>query len=392
MDSALSSGTSNLSKTTWLLRLLSSSRRLGLGSFLLWLVWILPAQALDIRIAIDHGVDNVDIGSSTPGVVRNARGEALYQLPELQRITVDESGGVLSLTDGQSEFAESRAFWLEPTNDGLVWIGERWYRGRVLVLPTESGLTAVNYVDLEHYLYSVVGSEMPASWPQESLQAQAVAARSYALYHQGRANNRLFDMGGSQAWQVYRGIDGEAPTTLAAVDATAGQVLTYAGNIIEAVFHSSSGGYTENSEDVWSRAVPYLKGVEDFDQDAPTYQWQVAFSTDELSQRITGVGRIQNLEIMERSASGRVKQMQVVGDTDARMMAGKDVRRALGLRSTKFDVALGADSFEIHGSGFGHGIGMSQWGARGMAQRGHSYDAILTHYYQGTALAQLDAP
>ncbi|MEM9163669.1 MAG: SpoIID/LytB domain-containing protein [Cyanobacteria bacterium P01_F01_bin.4] len=391
MDSAHLSGTSNWSKITWLLRLVAGGGRFGWGTLLLWLVWILPVQALDIRIAIDHGVDDVDIGSSTPGVVRDARGEALYQLPELQRITVDESGGVLSLTDGQSEFAESRAFWLEPTNNGLVWIGDRWYRGRVLVLPTESGLTAINYVDLEHYLYSVVGSEMPASWPQDSLQAQAVAARSYALYHQGRANNRLFDMGGTQAWQVYRGIDGEAPTTLAAVDETAGQVLTYAGSIIEAVFHSSSGGHTENSEDVWSRPVPYLKGVADFDQDAPTYQWQVAFSIDEISQRITGVGRIQNLEIMERSASGRVKQVQVVGDTDARMMAGKDMRRALGLRSTKFEVALGPDSFEIHGAGFGHGIGMSQWGARGMAQQGHSYDEILTHYYQGTALARLDA-
>ncbi|NEP15909.1 MAG: SpoIID/LytB domain-containing protein [Leptolyngbya sp. SIO4C1] len=380
-----------LGKPNSLLQLLASRGRLGLGSLLLWFVWLLPAQALDMRVAISNGAEAVDIGSSTPGILRDASGEAIYQLPQLQRITVDAENGELELTDGQADFAESRAFWLEPSADGFVWIDDRWYRGRVLVVPSEAGLMAINYVDLEHYLYSVVGSEMPSSWPQAALQAQAVAARSYALYHRDRATGRLYDMGGTQAWQVYRGLSGEAPSTISAVQATAGQVLTYGGRIIEAVFHSSSGGYTENSEEVWSSAVPYLKSVEDFDQDAPVYRWQAVFSIEDISARLPGIGQVQELKIIERSASGRVKYIEVIGDEGGQMLKGSELRRALGLRSTKFEVLATADGFEINGYGFGHGIGLSQWGAHGMAQRGQGYDTILNHFYQGTALARVEA-
>jgi stage II sporulation protein D len=368
------------------------AKRYWWGTALLWLWLVLPAQALEIRIAVRNGVDAVDIGSSTPGVIRDRNGQALYQLPQLQRITVDEERGQLELTDGQTDFAASTAFWLEPTDGGVVWIGDRWYRGRVLVVPTANGLTAINYVDVEQYLYSVVGSEMPASWPAQALQAQAVAARSYALYHLNRRSGQPYDMGGTQAWQVYRGLSGEATTTIAAVDTTAGQVLTYGGNVIEAVFHSSSGGHTENSEDVWSSAVPYLKGVQDFDHEAPVFNWQVAFSFADVSARVPGVGRIQTVQVLSRSGRGRVKQIRVVGEGGQRTLSGNEFRNALGLRSTKFNVAVNAaqQSVQIDGAGFGHGIGLSQWGARGMALQGYGYNQILSHYYQGTTLSTLD--
>ncbi|MEO0539547.1 MAG: SpoIID/LytB domain-containing protein [Cyanobacteria bacterium P01_A01_bin.105] len=373
--------------------LLQTVRRCGWGSLLLWLLWALPAAALELRVAVQGGA-TVDVGTSTPGVLMDDRGEALYQVPELQRLVIESDGpGQLTLTDGQTEYAAANGFWIEPDAEGLVWIGDRWYRGRVRVVPANDGLLAVNHVDIEEYLYSVVGSEMPASWPQAALQSQAVAARSYAMYHRGRARNRAFDMGGTTTWQVYRGLSGEAASTRAAVEATAGQVLTYGGQIIEAVFHSSSGGHTENSEDVWSSAVPYLKGVRDFDENAPVYSWDATLSLSEASGQFSDIGQIQEIQILRHSGQNRAAEVLVVGDLDETVVRGNDLRRALGLRSTKIDsitVNLAQDLLLISGRGFGHGIGLSQWGARGMAEQGSSYDQILRHYYQGTQLSTVD--
>ena len=152
--------------TPWLVRLLALSRRGGWG-ILLWLLWLLPAQAIELRVAVNNN-SQIQVGTSTTGVIRDSRGQALLQLPELQPITVDEVGGRLALINDRSNLGESSSYWLEPSGDGVVWIGDRWYRGKVLLMPTESGVKAINYVNIDDYLYSVVGSEMPTSWPQEA--------------------------------------------------------------------------------------------------------------------------------------------------------------------------------------------------------------------------------
>lgn len=172
-----------------------------------------------------------------------------------------------------------------------MWIGNGWYRGRVLLVPRNGGLTAINYVDLEEYLYSVLGAEMDGGWPREALKAQAVAARTYALYRRQRSNG-VFDVGDDQNSQVYKGLITESTGTLAAVNATRGQVLTYNGQAILAAFHSASGGHTENVEDVWNEPLPYLRGVPDFDQGTPVFEWTKTFSQTDLSKRISGVGNI----------------------------------------------------------------------------------------------------
>ena len=121
----------------------------------------------------------------------------------------------------------------------------------------------------------------------EALKSQAVAARSYALFHRQNDANTVFDLGDTTAWQVYGGLEKEAPSTRAAVDATQGQVLTYQGQIINSVFHSCAGGYTENVEDVWSSPLPYLRGVFSPDRDLPACRWNaVSFTASEMSQRL----------------------------------------------------------------------------------------------------------
>ncbi len=353
---------------------------------LAWLLWSLPALALELRIAIREGASQVRVGTSNDGTVRDLSGQPVSRLTGGRSLTISAQGTKVKVDNWLGS-----SFWVEPEAGGYVFIGDRWYRGRVLVTPSGSGVTAINYVNMEDYLYSVVGGEMPSSWPLEALKAQAVAARSYVLYHRQRNRNPNYDVGSTTAWQVYDGLEDEAASTRAAVDATRDQVLTYNGQVIEAVFHSSSGGYTENVEDVWSKPVPYLRGVQDYDAGAPVYQWNQTFSFTEFAQRIPGVGQLQEATPRQVSPRGRVREIQLKGSAGTVVMSGNDVRRALNLRSTLFTIAIGDNGIQIAGRGFGHGIGMSQWGAHNLAQQGYTYQQILGHYYQGASLSTLES-
>ncbi len=356
----------------------------GLGLSVIWWLVAVPALAVEMRVAIGDRLSQVTVGSSTPAVVKNMAGQGVGQIPQGRSVVVTPDGGGVRLADWRGQ-----AFWVEPTGGGYVFIKDKWYRGRVLVMPTQGGITAVNWVDIEAYLYGVVGSEMPASWPQEALKAQAVAARSYALYRRDRTQNQLFDVGGTTSHQVYKGLAAEAPSVQAAVNATQGQVITHGGRVIEAVFHSSSGGHTENSEDIWQQPTPYLRGVADYDQEAPVFHWSETFSAQQLGQRIVGIGQLRSVATERATPRGRIVSIRLQGSQGSRTLTGTELRQALGLRSTLCSITIMGDTIRIDGRGYGHGLGLSQWGARGLASRGHNYQQILTHYYQGTALSNL---
>lgn len=365
-------------------------------SLLLWLSLVAPAVALELRVAISENAKQLVVGSSTEAAIRDGAGRNLGEIGPLQGYAAGCSEKGVKVSRWQSA-----NLWVQPAGQGSVYVGDRWYRGRIKLTRTPQGITAVNYVDLEDYLASVVGKEMYPTWPLEALKAQAVAARTYALYKRQKPASSLFDMGDTVTWQVYDGMTGESQSTRAAVRATAGEILTYQGRPIEAVFHASSGGHTENSEDVWSSAVPYLRGVRDFDQTAPVYQWTTRLSADQLKSKISGIGNIQALKPLKTTRHGRIASIQIVGDAGSRMMSGNELRKALKLRSSLFTitprfepVASTAKTpaktafFEINGRGYGHGLGMSQWGAYSLAQQGYTYQQILQHYYQGTTLSK----
>jgi stage II sporulation protein D len=157
--------------------------------------------------------------------------------------------------------------------------------------------------------------------------------------------------------------------------------------VIEAVFHSSSGGHTENVEDIWQQPLPYLRSVPDFDQDAPVFRWSETFTASQFQQRVTGIGRLQAVATERVTPRGRVSSIRLQGSQGTRTLTGTQLRQALGLRSTLFSISIQGDTIRIDGRGFGHGIGMSQWGARGLALQGYNYSQILSHYYQGTVLS-----
>ncbi len=324
---------------------------------------------------------------------------------------------VLERSGGPERLSAAGEIWLEPVSrsaDGADFqLLQRGYRGRLQVLMGGSGLRAINHVGLESYLPSVVGSEMPASWPQAALRAQAVAARTYALRQRKPA--QPFDLSATVTSQVYKGVEAETVSTRQAVASTRGQVLMYGTSLANAVFHSSSGGATENSGDLWSQQLPYLVSVPDFDQASPVQAWQQRLEPDQLQQAFVEIGGAQRIDVLATTGSGRVRQARVIGPAGTLVLTGAQLRSRLGLRSTmvRFEVVaselaalpplpelpdqdpvggsalqgtLPPPSLLAVGRGYGHGVGMSQWGALGLAQKGQSYEQILGHYYRGTEL------
>lgn len=261
-------------------------------------------------------------------------------------------------------------------------------------------------VELEEYLLGVVAAEMPATFQLEALKAQAVAARTYALYTLERGQPLPDTQGAvlttdhrtAQAWtsrEAFWERWGPEEATVRwrriaqAVGSTHGEVLTYGGALIQAVYHSSSGGHTENSENYWSGSAPYLRGVPDpYDAVSPHRNERASFAVSALYSRL-GVpvpvaGGALSIAVVDRYPSGRVKTVQV-GDE---LLSGRQLREALGLRSSMFRIEVEGDWVTIVQDGYGHGIGMSQYGAEGMAREGYTYDQILGYYYTGVQLTR----
>lgn len=366
-------------------RAIWGSSRSGFVMLVAWLAIALPARAaVELRVAVREGIERLRVGTSTPAAIRDGRRRVLGEVGAMGALEATVEGNRIALGSW-----EGQQLFLEPSNGGLVWIGDRWYRGRLQLVPHGDGILAISRVDLEHYLYSVVGGEMVPSWPIEALKAQAVAARSYALHKRALTRQRPYDLKSTTASQVYKGIQSETASTHRAVNETHGQVMTHGGQIILAVFHSSSGGHTENVEDVWSQPLPYLRGVVDYDQTAPVFQWTESFSAAELGRRL-GLGTVQDAIAERTTPRGRVITLRASDDLASKRFSGDEIRRTLSLRSTLFQVSRDGDVFYFTGRGFGHGVGMSQWGAYYLAQQGVSYQQILGHYYPGASLSAIE--
>ncbi|MFM7313059.1 MAG: SpoIID/LytB domain-containing protein [Cyanobium sp.] len=449
-----------------------------------------PQGGPPVRVLLGHG-SAWELGAQPLRMrLLDGQGRPLRTLAMGERLTLSGSPAGVKI---EVQSAEGGRLSLNPQRDGL-WLvplaekdqqpflafGRERYRGQLQIRAGEAGqLLAINQLPLEAYLASVVGSEMPASWPQAALQAQAVAARTYALSQLRPA--AAYDLKATVASQAYRGLAGETESTRAAVASTRGQVLMAQGRLIQAVFHSSSGGRTEDSGQVWSRQLPYLVSVPGNDRDAPVNRWNLRIEPDRLRALFRETGGLRSIDILESSSSGRVKLARVIGPTGTLELSGTELRQRLGLRSTLVTFALqavppgstggvidrtvrgsvppsaagwpqrlppliappflGSDPSEaplldsasgaspdatapgasrvtaaapatrplfaagtamtalepgyallIEGRGFGHGVGMSQWGAYAMAREGRNYEQIRRHYYLGVELLLYPSP
>jgi stage II sporulation protein D len=263
---------------------------------------------------------------------------------------------------------------------------ERTYRGRITARASHGRLLLVNHVPLEDYLRGVLPGEMPHDWPMEALAAQAGVARSFAVAEMGRHSRDGYDFCDLTHCQAYRGASWERQSTDRAVRMTAGRVLAASGKVIPAPYHSTCGGKT-------CANVEYLTYVDDskngkaYCAESDHSRWTSAISADDLGRALKIGGTITDIRLLGRDSTGRVTKIEIKVDRVTAFTASEfqgAVGRDLGwmrIKSAWFDVRKSGDSFIFTGRGLGHGMGLCQWGARGMARHGRSCEEILRHYY-----------
>ena len=275
-----------------------------------------------------------------------------------------------------------------------IRMGSRALSPTVQVEPLPSGLTVVEELPLDDYVAGVVSGELPRAFPLEAQKAQAVAARSFALVKkiEAEAAGRPWHLGASALSQVYAGAEPN-PVARAAAEATRGEVLVLGREPVEAFFHSSCGGRTEAGQGALGRDVPYLASVPcGFCRDAPKGRWSLTLTAAELAKLLGFPGPVARLRVAERTSSGRVAKVEVEAGGKRLGIAGADLRQRIGfsrLPSLDFGVTAGKGRFTFDGRGQGHGAGLCQWGAAGMARAGRGYREILRHYYPGAGLARM---
>ena len=355
-----------------------------------------PAQAQageTIRMALFQNVESVTVASPSGLIVRAPNDT----VDSSGRITVAAGPSGL-IVDGQplrSDRLDVRGRDGELTVNGLT-VGNR-----VIVKRQNGKLLAINELPLEDYVKGVVPSEMNPAWHLEALKVQAIATRTYALYKMRQNARKDFDVVASVKDQVYlyRGRAAAAGPAARATAETRDQVLAYRDEPILAAFSSTAAGLTEDAWNVWSVDLPYLKGVEcPFDLNSPWYQWRTDVGLAMLEQRLRDegfpVGVIASLAPATFTKAGRVAEVRILHSGGELYVKGDDLRRVLGytvLPSTQFDFDVVGLQVQFAGRGNGHGVGLCQWGAKELAERGYSAETILRYYYPGADIRDLDS-
>jgi len=290
--------------------------------------------------------------------------------------------------------------WAKITGKDAVTVNGGAYPGMIRIEKNADKFLVINYLGLEDYLQGVVKNEMSSKWPMEALKAQTVLARTYALKKIEQPRSEKYDLVATVEDQVYSGAAAQDPSTAQAIEATRGEVLYYNGVLAEVFYHSCCGGRTEAAEFVWNgHGTTYLQPVKcESCQECPYYFWRFpetgVISPEELAAKLGYQGEsVEEVAVSELSPSLRALKLKVRfkgGYTTE--IAGGDFRLRLGregVRSNFFKVQNARDGFVFYGSGSGHGVGLCQWGARGLAEQGESYREILKYYFPGTEVKKI---
>jgi stage II sporulation protein D len=385
-------------------------------------------RAQDVRVALATAAQQAPLTASGPwrlydgtdGVLIRGRGNDIWTIEHggTRIRAVGRGGGATPWVDGPVTLRPDAA------NAFALFAGRR-YRGAIRVQPSDTGLVVVNVLDVEDYLLGVVPLEIGVTrdyQDQPAVEAQAIAARSYTWVRLGAAQtgSRPYDVVATVNDQVYGGVDAERENTSRAVYSTAGQVLKYAGRVVDAPYSSTCGGESAAPEEVWrTGSAAYLKRVSDrmpgtsnryYCDIGPRFSWEKAFTSVELDAAVraylraysdvpsSGPGHVRSFSIDSRSPSGRVATAVFQTDRGSFTVRGNDVRYVLRkpggeiLNSSYFTVTSesgrdgGLSRLAVRGNGYGHGVGMCQWGAIGRARAGQTARSILAAYYPGTTV------
>lgn len=391
----------------------------------------------EVSIASESNVMSItDMNGNPVNVLRSSGQNSFYTM----KLIHEESGQkYIGAYDAYGRLALSYLATSEVVihpESGNIWINKKPYRGAVCVrMDANMKLTVINVLPLEEYLYGVVPKEMPSSWKGEALKAQAVAARTYTIKNLNKFDKLGFDICTTQNCQVYGGVSAEKMSTNQAVDETRGLIMYYQNEPIQAVYHSSSGGSTEDAENIWGERTPYLRGVSDeFSLGSPHDVWEYRTNKQQLAQKLAAAGKnigtVQYLSIDKVSPNGRVMKLTIVGSNASVVYEKESIRKLLGysnIKSSYFtineytsenekiqsnsDYSLGSITSDLshvlanpnqdyvasgtksrsaiisseellfRGKGYGHSLGMSQYGAKTMAERGYHFTEILKYYF-----------
>lgn len=377
--------------------------------------------APDIRVGVVPGSPSVTVGGGAALMLRGLDGGGLIAVPAGTSATITTARDGLRVRYSGEDLTASAALVAEPADSGApVRLNGRDYRGTLTLASVPAGVLAVNVVGLEEYLRGVVGAEMGrrATPDLAALRAQAVVSRTVALRRAGLYRGRGYDLLSTVADQAYAGLGFETTVSDSAVAQTAGEVLTFDGRLIDAFFHSTCGGRTAEGTEVYRGADrPYLRSVRDQDDGgrtwcgiSPRFRWQERWTGEALARTLRETlpvagapaglaGSVIDVRVVDRTPTGRVAQLELVGETTSYTVSGPVARLVLRandgsqLRSATFNLQVGREGGRIvqlvaEGAGAGHGVGMCQWGALGRSRAGIPYGDILSAYFPGTQITR----
>jgi len=283
---------------------------------------------------------------------------------------------------------------LTVTTPAYIQVNGKKHRGNMEIYPLDKGLLIVNELPLEDYLVGLINCEISSQWPMEAVKAQAVVARTYAVYQKEARKNSAYDLESTVNDQVYNGCEIEDSRAQRGVMETTGEVLTYNNSVIQAFYHSNCGGHTESAENVWGYPLPYLQGVEctyclasqaaKWEQTIPLYRIESLLRNN--GYQVSGLS---DIRVGRRNRSGRLVELFLDCANGVQTISAVNFRKAVGytlIKSTNFEVRIMGGDATFNGNGYGHGVGLCQWGAKHRAAEGFDYREILTYYYPGTKL------
>ncbi|GMV37578.1 MAG: hypothetical protein AMXMBFR61_20860 [Fimbriimonadales bacterium] len=358
------------------------------------------AQLRPVRVLLKswEGVQKLQVSAEAGLVLMGSDGSRISQAKPGVSVTLTASAAGLVLPNA----VPMAEVVIAPLSGAVSLVSEKKkasYRGWLRVAALEGKLRLTNEVALESYLMSVVPAEMPSGFPQQALRAQAVAARTFMLKRMLANADKEFDLTDGEGAQTYAGTATEKPATTEAVMATAGLVLTFAGDYCDTVYSADCGGHTAASDEMgFGRPAAYLCGIPDdpYCATSPHRDWRVERTAEQwarLAKQLgKDVGQVKSVEVTKVGPSGRAQSVTIEGANGVLETTGAAIRRLLGndvCKSTLFNIVPMPKGWALVGNGWGHGVGLCQYGAAGRAIAGQSYEEILAAYYPGTELKKV---
>ncbi|MGE4357742.1 MAG: SpoIID/LytB domain-containing protein [Candidatus Omnitrophota bacterium] len=351
-----------------------------------------------LRVAIFNNVSSVEIS-----LYESCSVETLYTSELIEIISSLKREKVYPLPEGLMlgrRIYKTHGIKIKPLREaGEIIINGRKYRGEIDIIKTKDlKLLVVNHIELENYLYGVLSHEVSIHWPLEALKAQAIASRTYALYQRKVNGDKDYDLTGDFYSQVYGGSSAERYRSTRAINLTKGKVLVYKGEIFPAYFHATCGGATEDASELWDIDIPPLKGVKcDFCYQSPHFLWERFIPMRELREKLSAygyrvAGKLLGIIPEGRNPSGRIRRLKIITDKGNFSISAKEFRQIFDpqvIRSTNFEIEFEPDGAIFRGYGWGHGVGLCQWGAYFMAIKGYKAEEILKYYYPGAEIKKI---